>query len=580
MAKKFNLTELMSSRSLESAREESGQQETAFPQDRQEKMMMIDVYNLIPSKDNFYRVDDSLKSSIELIGVLQPLLVSEAENGKYRVIAGHRRRLAVLALVEEGKEERRFMPCVLKKIPVKDRLAIIMANRFREKTDWEKMIEAVEAEELAKELKKDYQLEGRTREVLAEITGISEGQLGRYKAIYKNLEKGLMTAFKDNKIGFSVAAELCGLEKETQKQAEELLEANGVLSMVDVKDLKKQQEEAAQITGQMSIEEGQQAEEEQEGQQEEETEKNVEELMNEPEEYEEPQPETVDSLCYSCNNYENCHEKKRTVTSCNAYINRTEAQKTDEQRYSEEQDKIDRETKKRLREMDDEERMNNIPGKGQTGKKYLRAAGSLFERIMNGEQNFMILKNEGYKKGEKITVGEFSDGKETGRTLEIIISHMEDDKTSSAIGDGYCVINAIMSPALNSLESKKQEIHEEPEEVQEQTPLPVLKNNEQRKEWLNKYQEWGLWYEDGNIGAKYYRYCFENGAELIVEEYQDHSEYAGDYTSSYFHLIGGPEAPRKSHGLCGWQRHDKYKKFPNSETELVEFLKFVQKGDK
>ena len=168
---------------------------------------MIDVYDLIPSKDNFYRVDDSLKSSIELMGVLQPLLVSEPENGKYRVIAGHRRRLAVLALVEEGKEERRFMPCVFKKEPVTDRLAIIMANRFREKTDWEKMMEAVEAEELAKELKKEYQLEGRTREVLAEITGVSEGQLGRYKAIYKNLDKGLMIAFKDNKIGFSVAAE-------------------------------------------------------------------------------------------------------------------------------------------------------------------------------------------------------------------------------------------------------------------------------------------------------------------------------------------------------------------------------------
>ncbi len=116
--------------------------------------------------------------------------------------------------------------------------------------------------------------------------------------------------------------------------------------------------------------------------------------------------------------------------------------------------------------------------------------------------------------------------------------------------------------------------------VQEQPPLPALKNNEQRKEWLSKYQEWGLWYEDGNIGAKYYRYRFENGAELIVEEYQDHSKYTGDFTTSYFHLVGGPEAPRKSHGLCGWQKHDRYNKFPNSETELVEFLKFVQKGDK
>ena len=112
--------------------------------------------------------------------------------------------------------------------------------------------------------------------------------------------------------------------------------------------------------------------------------------------------------------------------------------------------------------------------------------------------------------------------------------------------------------------------------VREQPPLPALKNNEQRKEWLRKYQEWGLWYEDGNIGAKYYRYCFENGAELIVEEYQGHSEYAGDYTNSYFHLVGGPEASEKN-AIPKWSRHEKYNKYPNSESELVEFLKFTQK---
>lgn len=120
---------------------------------------------------------------------------------------------------------------------------------------------------------------------------------------------------------------------------------------------------------------------------------------------------------------------------------------------------------------------------------------------------------------------------------------------------------------------------EEMSKVKEQPPLPVLKNNEQRKEWLKKYQEWGLWYEDVNIGAKYYRYCFENGAELIVEEYQSHSEYVGDYISSYFHLVGGPKASQKN-GISRWQRHERYNRYPNSESELVEFLKFIQKGDK
>jgi hypothetical protein len=47
------------------------------------------------------------------------------------------------------------------------------------------------------------------------------------------------------------------------------------------------------------------------------------------------------------------------VTSCNAYENRREAQKTDEERYNEEQAAIDRETQKKLREMQQEEKMQH-----------------------------------------------------------------------------------------------------------------------------------------------------------------------------------------------------------------------------
>lgn len=113
-------------------------------------------------------------------------------------------------------------------------------------------------------------------------------------------------------------------------------------------------------------------------------------------------------------------------------------------------------------------------------------------------------------------------------------------------------------------------------EQQEQPELPKFKNNDQRKEWLRNYQEWGIWYIDENIGAKYYRYRFENGAELIVEEYEDHSQYTGYHNSYYYHLVGGPE-PQRKNGVPKWNRHEKYNRFPSSETELVEFLKEIQK---
>lgn len=117
--------------------------------------------------------------------------------------------------------------------------------------------------------------------------------------------------------------------------------------------------------------------------------------------------------------------------------------------------------------------------------------------------------------------------------------------------------------------------NEFPEPVQ--PPLPKLKNNDQRKEWIRNYKEWGIWYKDEHIGTTYYRYQFENGATLIVEEYENENEYIGTYISSYFHLVGGTEPPRKS-GIPKWTKHEKYSRYQNSETELVEFLKEIQKG--
>lgn len=112
--------------------------------------------------------------------------------------------------------------------------------------------------------------------------------------------------------------------------------------------------------------------------------------------------------------------------------------------------------------------------------------------------------------------------------------------------------------------------------------LPQFKNNDQRKEWLRNYQAWNLWYEDKNIGARYYKYDFDNGARLIAEEYtRPATDWYEEHAISYLHLVGGPEPPKdKSGHIPKWNRHEIYDKFPNNETELVEFLKYIQKEQK
>ncbi len=454
-AEKFNLMDLLNQRSKQKQEAEEqhpsveGTQEERTEENKQQgnNVFMVDAYDMIPSKDNFYHVDAALKRSIELVGILQPCIVKKPVNGKYDVIAGHRRRLASLALVEEGKEQFRYIPCMYKKEETADKLAIIMANSFRDKTDFEKMVEIIQLKELVRDIKKEYNLAGRVREMQEELTGITKAQISRYEAIYNNLEKELMEEFKAGRLIMSVAVEVSGMEHEWQMKAYERLLENGELTLPEVKQMKKQIEAESQCPGQMVLPEMQDEEPEQETEPEEqeketeETEKTEEtpEQETEPEEWEDPTPETVESLCYSCDKYEVCHEKKATVTKCNAYVNRKEARLTEEQKYNREQAAIDRETKKKLKEKEQEEKMQNLTGDTKK-KKYVRISKNQHAEIEDGKKPYIILKDtEHFKTGDIIVAQVFEGGRATGEVTDLYITCVDNEDTSSAINSGYVV---------------------------------------------------------------------------------------------------------------------------------------------
>lgn len=456
-AKKFNLTELLNQRSKETAEAAPrGEKAAEIATPEEGVSSTADIYDLIPSKGNFYSVEDvqDLKQSIELLGVLQPLLVTEEEeNGKRRIIAGHRRRLAVMQLVDEGKERFRRVPILIKpkKNAIIDRLALIMANRFREKTDWERMTEALETEKLVLELKDSMNIPGRTRDLLAEIIETSPAQLGRYKAIYNNIIPELMAEFKANRIVVSVIYEASGLPEDYQKQAAEIFRENEVLTLADIKQLKKNYEASQQIPGQMDINQLQEQPEEPQAQesttdnetdvqQKETATEGAGEVTEQQPEYVDPQPESMTSLCYSCTHYEECHDKTATVTNCNAYENRREAQKTDEERYNEEQAAIDRETQKKLREMQQEEKMQYLPSDERKEKSIRVSPDKMKAVAIDHTRPYMILKNDDYREGDTVKLIEFAEGRATGNTADMKIICMDDDTTSSALEEGYCVI--------------------------------------------------------------------------------------------------------------------------------------------
>ena len=254
---KFDLHQLLNERSKAAAVEREKEPRTADGMEQ----LTLDVYDLIPSQENFYSTQyiNDLKQSIAIVGLLQPLLV-ERDGDKFRVVAGHRRRLACMALVEDGLEQFRRVPCVTRAVEeegtvktILDRLALIFANGFREKSDWEKMEETLRTEALIAELRKEVEVEGRTRWITAEFTGITEAQIGRYKSIKNNLCPELMQAFKAKRLGVSTAYELSGLSPDYQARAADTLEEMGVLSINDAKALKQEEEARKPLEGQMEL---------------------------------------------------------------------------------------------------------------------------------------------------------------------------------------------------------------------------------------------------------------------------------------------------------------------------------------
>lgn len=229
----------------------------------EQKVVYRNPEDLIPSNENFYDTEKiaKLKESIKLLGLLQPLLI-ENRDGKDYIIAGHSRRKCCLELIEQGEERFRKVPCVYRPKTDLDtgnqdeiirKIMIIQSNTYREKTDWEKMTEALQMEELVKELRKNVELEGKTRDITAHLIGASSSQIGRYRSIDTNLSDSLMAEFKKNHINLSTAAELAGLKPEYQYQAHEIFQKNGNISINDAKLLKARQEQE-NLPGQMTIE--------------------------------------------------------------------------------------------------------------------------------------------------------------------------------------------------------------------------------------------------------------------------------------------------------------------------------------
>ena len=725
---KFDLKGMLSERST---------QEMDLPE---QKTVYRNPEDLIPSKDNFYSTEDTekLKQSIKALGILQPLLIEE-RGGKDYILAGHSRRKCCLELIEEGLDRFRKIPCVYKpKIELSTaseedeiirKIIIIQSNTYREKSDWEKMTEALQMEELVKELREKTDLEGKTREIVSDLIGVSSTQIGRYHSISNNLSERLADAFRQNKLNISTAAELAGLNEKYQTQACELLENAGQLALNDAKLLKAQQEQERDIPGQLTIDQVLHPHKPEEvnavipvdiqiDRFYESLRKNIETYVRKSDlnmttymlsalygtvrvrnghlNYQgskegiifnagSDQEELISWTDFSKKLIEKYGKKQKPVRM--AAVDEPEELTIKEAITMEAKEQKPEKKVKELKKPDPEEKeyldmaarhlimsyyswmkgdfTNRVLNVNKSPEEFKRKLGNdrtrwfamdkgtahinMFDDYVQlwdkdsrymGDYDWFYLataiqrmwnvialeKAEKSRKEAETENAARDSGKETKPELALaqtetipvdgipaedintenlsvrintdiwpedlsdipvpselfIREYLEEEEKMLS---GYLECGGIPERTILRQQLKVagiriiQNLVKDVMETEEETiqpELPRLKNNEERKEWLENYQDWGLWYRDERLDVNYYKYDFEDGSRLVAAEYPKREGYWNKEPRDehFFHFL---KKNKKKYVSLDEVYDEKFRNETDSITSLVEFLKEIQK---
>ena len=189
---------------------------------KQREIKPIDVNLLVEHPDNFYDVSDvtELKQAIVMAGgVRQNLIVEPIDNGKYRIVSGHRRCKAVKELLDEHAGIPSTVPCEIETDPNVAQLLLITTNSSTRKlTAWERIEQYTQLESLYRYFKAQNKLPGRKREALAKLLQEGPTNVARLKVISDNKNPALVNMLKQDRIGISAAYELCKLPPDVQEE--------------------------------------------------------------------------------------------------------------------------------------------------------------------------------------------------------------------------------------------------------------------------------------------------------------------------------------------------------------------------
>lgn len=348
---------------------------------------------------------EELADNFLTVGQEQPTVLARV-NGEFRIIDGHRRNAANIFNLERGYKEYKKIKYRYKDMSeAMYELRLLAGNGYtQELTAYEKvrLVERTKAALIRAKEEDGLEIQGKMRDLIAAMVQESGTNVARMENINNNATQAVKEQLKEGNLGLTAAYEAAKLEPEEQ---DDIAERAAAGENVRAKDIAEKV--AAKKAG---------------------------------DDYRTPHPESITSICYSCLNYSTCNVKTGTCQKCDEYVNKEEAEKTDEQRYSEEQDRIDRDTKKKLAEREHEEKLDAALSDNKPDHKIheIKIAAMYYEDVVSGKKSFELRKNDGYKQGDKLIMLEFKDGKHTGRIINADVTYMLEDYTG--LTEGYCIL--------------------------------------------------------------------------------------------------------------------------------------------
>lgn len=344
------------------------------------KEIYLSPYEVKAAQENTHQKLENIEEladSFLHVGQEQPTVLARV-NGEYRIIDGHRRNAANILNLERGhKEYEKVLYRFMDMSEAMYELRLLAGNGYtQELTAYEKtrLVERTKAALIRAKEEDGLEIQGKMRDLVAAMINESSTNVARMDAINNNATPEIKEQLKEGNLGITAAYEAAKLDEDEQKEIAEKAAAGENVRAKEIAE-KVAEKKAG-------------------------------------DDYETPHPESITSLCYSCQKYKGCNVKTGTCQKCDQYINKAEAEK-----------------------------MEHLPSEGNTEHKQheVKIVASYYEDVVSGKKSFELRKNNrGYKQGDSLKMLEFKDGKHTGRTIDADIIYMLEDYTG--LTEGYCIL--------------------------------------------------------------------------------------------------------------------------------------------